>query len=183
MSTIRTLSLELPGRSDEELRQLFAARPDLIDLPVTDFPALAARATSRIIVQRILDRLDTPYMQLLKTALLCPARSPRAHSQLPRRWLTCPFWSRLLSQLHQLALPNLPQRFEKGPVGVLPESQGAMSQATQMLLDEEVLVPLDERHVELPRDAGGLLGVAGSAHASVHGKRPYKKPPVTVGRC
>ena len=54
MSLIRALSKELEARSDESLRALFAARPDLISPGVPDFPALAARASARVSVQRAL---------------------------------------------------------------------------------------------------------------------------------
>src|SRR5690349_19462155 len=71
MSLIRALSKELEARSDESLRALFAARPDLISPGVPDFPALAARASSRVSVQRALERLDRPHMQVLETLHLC----------------------------------------------------------------------------------------------------------------
>ena len=54
MSLIRALSKELQARSDDSLRALFSARPDLISPPVPDFAALAARASSRVSVQRVL---------------------------------------------------------------------------------------------------------------------------------
>ena len=71
MSLIRALSKELEARSDASLRALFAARPDLISPPVPDFPALAARASARVSVQRALERLNRPQMQVLETLHLC----------------------------------------------------------------------------------------------------------------
>ncbi|MBT8159886.1 MULTISPECIES: helicase-associated domain-containing protein [Arthrobacter] len=67
MSLIRALSNELEARSDESLRALFAARPDLISPIAPDFPALAARASARVSVQRALERLNKPEMQVLET--------------------------------------------------------------------------------------------------------------------
>lgn len=67
MSLIRALSKELQARSDDSLRALFAARPDLISPPVPDFSALAARASGRVSVQRALERLNRPEMQVLET--------------------------------------------------------------------------------------------------------------------
>ncbi|RKO25959.1 hypothetical protein D7Z96_04185 [Pseudarthrobacter phenanthrenivorans] len=67
MSLIRALSKELEARSDDSLRALFAARPDLISPTVPDFPALAARASARLSVQRALERLNRPQMQVLET--------------------------------------------------------------------------------------------------------------------
>ena len=71
MSLIRALSKELEARSDESLRALFSARPDLISPGVPDFPALAARASGRVSVQRALERLNRPQMQVLETLHLC----------------------------------------------------------------------------------------------------------------
>ncbi|SDL66163.1 Helicase conserved C-terminal domain-containing protein [Arthrobacter sp. ov407] len=71
MSLIRALSKELQARSDESLRALFSARPDLISPGVPDFAALAARASGRVSVQRALERLNRPQMQVLETLHLC----------------------------------------------------------------------------------------------------------------
>lgn len=71
MSLIRALSKELEARSDDSLRALFDARPDLISPPVPDFGALAARASARLSVQRALERLNRPQMQVLETLHLC----------------------------------------------------------------------------------------------------------------
>ncbi|MET3920193.1 helicase-associated domain-containing protein [Arthrobacter sp. UYEF20] len=71
MSLIRALSKELEARSDDSLRALFSARPDLISPGVPDFAALAARASGRVSVQRALERLNRPEMQVLETLHLC----------------------------------------------------------------------------------------------------------------
>lgn len=71
MSLIRALSKELQARSDDSLRALFTARPDLITPGVPDFAALAARASGRVSVQRALERLNRPEMQVLETLHLC----------------------------------------------------------------------------------------------------------------
>ncbi|MFD5276858.1 helicase-associated domain-containing protein [Pseudarthrobacter sp. NPDC058362] len=71
MSLIRALSKDLAGRSDDALRALFTARPDLISPAVPDFAALAARASARVSVQRALERLSRPQMQVLETLHLC----------------------------------------------------------------------------------------------------------------
>ena len=63
--------MDLEARSDDSLRALFAARPDLISPSVPDFAALAARASSRVSVQRALERLNRPQMQVLETLHLC----------------------------------------------------------------------------------------------------------------
>lgn len=79
MSLIRALSKELEARSDESLRGLFSARPDLISPSVPDFAALAARATARVSVQRALEQLNRPQMQVLETLHLC-TNTDTAHS-------------------------------------------------------------------------------------------------------
>jgi hypothetical protein len=71
MSLIRALSKELQARSDDSLRALFTARPDLMSPGVPDFAALAARASGRVSVQRALERLNRPEMQVLETLHLC----------------------------------------------------------------------------------------------------------------
>jgi hypothetical protein len=71
MSLIRALSKDLEARSDDSLRSLFDARPDLINPAVPDFAALAARASGRVSVQRALERLNRPQMQVLETLHLC----------------------------------------------------------------------------------------------------------------
>ena len=71
MSLIRALGKDLESRSDDSLRALFAARPDLLSPAVPDFSALAARASSRVSVQRALERLNRPQMQVLETLHLC----------------------------------------------------------------------------------------------------------------
>ncbi|WP_045076528.1 helicase-associated domain-containing protein [Psychromicrobium lacuslunae] len=70
MSSIRALSEELAGRSDAALRELFLARPDLVQPSVPDFAALAARGCARISVQRALDGLTKPQLQALEALLV-----------------------------------------------------------------------------------------------------------------
>ncbi|MDQ6741253.1 MAG: helicase-associated domain-containing protein [Actinomycetota bacterium] len=66
MSSIRILTAELAARSDNALRMLFDARPDLISPAVPDFAALAARACARVSVARALDKLNQPQSQVLE---------------------------------------------------------------------------------------------------------------------
>ncbi len=109
MSLIRALSKELQARSDDSLRALFSARPDLISPPVPDFAALAARASSRVSVQRVLERLNRPQMQVLETLHLC-TNTDTGHSAsvatLKRliNGSTVTALERLLHSLQELAL-------------------------------------------------------------------------------
>ncbi|AUI51215.1 helicase-associated domain-containing protein [Arthrobacter crystallopoietes] len=70
MSSIRALADDLAARSDNQLRALLSARPDLCLPPVPDFPALAARACTRISLQRALEKLSRPELDLLETIVL-----------------------------------------------------------------------------------------------------------------
>lgn len=70
MSAIRALAEQLARRSDDELRRLLAVRPDLILPPVPDFAALAARASTRVSLQRALDNLTQPQLQVLEALVI-----------------------------------------------------------------------------------------------------------------
>ncbi|MET4589577.1 helicase-associated domain-containing protein [Arthrobacter sp. 754] len=109
MSLIRALSEELQARSDESLRALFAARPDLLSPPVPDFPALAARASARASVQRALERLNRPQMQVLETLHLCTNTDTEhsASAATVRKLIagsTLAAVERILASLQELAL-------------------------------------------------------------------------------
>ncbi|WP_139006736.1 helicase-associated domain-containing protein [Arthrobacter crystallopoietes] len=70
MSSIRALADDLAARSDSQLRALLSARPDLCLPPVPDFSALAARACTRISLQRALEKLSRPELDVLETIVL-----------------------------------------------------------------------------------------------------------------
>lgn len=70
MSSISALASDLAARSDDQLRALLKARPDLGLPPVPDFAALAARASTRISVQRALENLTRPQLTVLEAAVL-----------------------------------------------------------------------------------------------------------------
>jgi hypothetical protein len=70
MSAIRALAEQLALRSDDELRSLLAVRPDLILPPVPDFAALAARASTRVSLQRALDNVSRPQLQVLEAIVV-----------------------------------------------------------------------------------------------------------------
>src|SRR3954471_1436956 len=124
MSLIRALSKELQARSDDSLRALFCARPDLISPGVPDFAALAARASARVSVQRALERLNRPQMQVLETLHLC-TNTDTGHSASAAvlkkaiAGSTVAAIEQLLQSLHDLALV---QRAEP-PHGAGPGAQ------------------------------------------------------------
>ncbi|WP_116246276.1 helicase-associated domain-containing protein [Nocardiopsis sp. FIRDI 009] len=64
-----TFTSWLRGRSDEDLAALLAARPDLAQPVPADIGALAARATSRNAVLRVLERLDRFTLQVLESVV------------------------------------------------------------------------------------------------------------------
>ena len=141
MSAIRALADDLAARSDDQLRELLTARPDLALPPVPDFQALAARASTRVSVQRILEKLTAPELQVLEAVDL----TTNEDSQLSTTasWLkaaiagsTIKSLDTILHHLHALALlrratphPGAPKadasrRFYL-PVSVLGEALGA----------------------------------------------------------
>jgi len=240
MSSIRALSLELPQRSDASLRELFAARPDLISPPVPDFAALAARACARISVHRALDSLDTAHLHAVEVALLgtgpldakglqqATGGSKAAAERILRRLNTLALCYKSpggflpVSSLHEVigahpaglgrsyldladavgerlqsaadrlglggrnpgqalaerfqrtgwweqTLASAPEhtaallaKFDDGPVGALPKTRRSRDPEgppgpVDFLLEQAILVPLDNEHVELPREAGLAL--------------------------
>ncbi|WP_051427294.1 helicase-associated domain-containing protein [Arthrobacter sp. H20] len=109
MSAIRDLATDLAARSDARLRDLLTARPDLILPPVPDFAALAARASTRVSVQRALENLSEPELDVLTAVQL----STHGDSGLSTTaaWLrpdisgsTVKVLDGVLSRLHSLAL-------------------------------------------------------------------------------
>lgn len=129
MSTIRALAADLAGRSDESLRQLFAARPDLISPPVPDFAALAARASTRISVQRALENLPVPQTGILEAVhLLADEDSGRAVTTTDLEHVIAgvppAVIEDLLSALHGLALIFHTESGQFLPVSSLKEVVG-----------------------------------------------------------
>ena len=141
MSAIRALAEDLASRSDDQLRELLAARPDLVLPPVPDFQALAARASTRISVQRVLEKLTAPELQVLEAVDL--TTNEDSHLSTTASWLksaiagsTIKALDAILNHLHALALlrratphPGAPKadagrRFYL-PVSVLGEALGA----------------------------------------------------------
>src|SRR3954465_12469561 len=83
-STPRSLSDELRSRPDAALAALLRDRPDLaVPLP-SDLSALGVRAASRLSVQRALDGLDTPALQVLEVLAALP--EPAAPGQVSALW-------------------------------------------------------------------------------------------------
>ncbi|MFP5335117.1 MAG: helicase-associated domain-containing protein [Actinomycetes bacterium] len=62
----RSLADDLRARDDDALAALLRARPDLVTPVPADVASLAARASTRASVQRVVDRLDTPTLQVLE---------------------------------------------------------------------------------------------------------------------
>jgi hypothetical protein len=68
----RSLADDLRARSDGNLQELFAARPDLLSPLPTDITALAARASSPPSISRVLDGLNKWELQVLETLIVLP---------------------------------------------------------------------------------------------------------------
>lgn len=102
----RSLADELRSWPAERLVALLRARPDLtVPLP-TDLTSLAARASSRAGVQRALDGLDTPALQVLEVIAVLP--EPASPTEVRRCW-GAPA-AAVLTRLRDLALVWGPQR-------------------------------------------------------------------------
>ena len=80
----RSLTDELRSRPDDDLAALLRDRPDLaVPLP-PDLSALGVRAASRLSVQRALDALDAPALQVAEVLAALP--EPVAPAQVSRVW-------------------------------------------------------------------------------------------------
>jgi hypothetical protein len=73
----------LRGRSDEGLRALVAARPELVTPVPAHIEALAARAGTPSAIGRALDRLDQFTLAVLETLALRPGPATRADLRTP----------------------------------------------------------------------------------------------------
>ncbi|HEX5534529.1 MAG TPA: hypothetical protein VFX33_12380, partial [Actinomycetales bacterium] len=74
----RSLADDLRARSDDELLALLLERPDLAHPVPGDTTSLAARASTRASVQRALDRLDTPTLEVLTALAALPHPTTKA---------------------------------------------------------------------------------------------------------
>lgn len=133
MSAIRALAEDLASRSDAELRKLMAARPDVVLPPVPDFAALAARASTRVSVQRALEGLNAPQLMVLEAAVLTtdldgPAGSTSTTLKRVIASMTAKALEPYLSQLHGLALlrtgPVVKSRHSFFPLETLHDALG-----------------------------------------------------------
>jgi hypothetical protein len=80
----RSLADDLRGRDDDALADLLARRPDLaVPLP-PDLTSLAAAAAGRLSVQRAVDGLDTPTLQVLEVLAALP--EPVSSAEVGRRF-------------------------------------------------------------------------------------------------
>lgn len=80
----RTFAEDLRARGDDELEELFRARPDLATPLPTSSTALATRATTRASTQRALERLDTPSLQVAEVLAVLP--EPTSATAVTKAW-------------------------------------------------------------------------------------------------
>src|SRR4051812_8836291 len=108
----RSLTDELRSRPDEALAALLRDRPDLaVPLP-PDLSALGVRAASRLSVQRALDSLDAPALQVAEVLAVLP--EPAAPAQVSRVWGAAA--APVLDRLRELALVWGAPRGSRGAV-------------------------------------------------------------------
>lgn len=80
----RSLADDLRSRTDGELVDLLRSRVDLAVPVPADVASLAVRATTRASVQRVLDRLDTPTLQVVE--VLAVLAEPVTVAAVTRAW-------------------------------------------------------------------------------------------------
>lgn len=133
VSAIRALAEDLASRSDAELRKLMAARPDVVLPPVPDFAALAARASTRVSVQRALEGLSSPQLMVLEAVVLttdldAPTGSTAASLKTAIASMSAKTLEPYLTQLQELALlrvgPVVKSRRSYFPLETLHEALG-----------------------------------------------------------
>ncbi len=128
MSAIRALAEHLARRSDDDLRGLLAVRPDLILPPVPDFAALAARASTRASLQRALENVPRPHLQVLEAIVVL---SDDDGGPVPQARLTTAFTAPDPEALDAVLGDLLARALIVGsasegflPVGALPDAVG-----------------------------------------------------------
>lgn len=81
----RSFADDIRARSDDQLRALLAARPDLTRPAPAELTALAARAATRASVQRALDRLPADRIRVLEAVLVAGADGAPGLLAAPKR--------------------------------------------------------------------------------------------------
>jgi hypothetical protein len=181
----RSLTDELRSRPDEALAALLRDRPDLgVPLP-PDLSALGVRAAGRLSVQRALDSLDAPALQVAEVLAVLP--EPASPAQVTRAW-GAPAGP-VLDRLRALALVWGPPRAVRlvraardvlgpWPAGLGPPLADALGRRSPQrladLLDDLELPPTGDPDTALERLAEHLgrpdvvTGLLARAPAGVH---------------
>lgn len=80
----RSLADELRALDDDALVRLLQHRPDVIVPIPSDLTTVAARLAGRVSVQRVVDALDTPTLQVLEVLAVLP--EPATPTEVSRLW-------------------------------------------------------------------------------------------------
>jgi hypothetical protein len=99
-SSTRSLADDLRRRSDTELAALLVRRPDLARPAPADVTTLAARATTRASIQRVLDSLDLAHLHTLEALVVA---SPASRAEVARLLGEPPRSSRVAGWVQDLA--------------------------------------------------------------------------------
>ncbi|OMH31524.1 helicase-associated domain-containing protein [Tersicoccus sp. Bi-70] len=128
MSEVVDLAADLAAAPDSELVQLLQARPDLL-VGASDVGALAARALSRLSLQRALETLDRPHLGVLEAAVVvaelhghAPITGTDLAAALPD--LPAAALTTLITDLAALRLLRTPATDVVRPAGALTDALG-----------------------------------------------------------
>lgn len=147
----------LRGRTDEQLRVLVSARPELITPVPADLAALAARAVAPSAVNRALDRLDRTALAVLEALIVLP--SPTLTALKKALGARC---TEIVERLRDLGLvwpgPSRTLRVAPGVRAALPHPAGLGPPAREAL----AALPLD-RLLALAEDLGVPTAFANAA--------------------
>ncbi|MEH0110478.1 helicase-associated domain-containing protein [Tersicoccus sp. MR15.9] len=168
MSEVVDLAAELAASPDSDLVRLLLARPDLL-AGATDVAALAARALSRLSIQRALETLDRPHLGVLEAAVVlaelhggaAPVERPDLAAALPD--VPTPALDALVAELASLRLLTADDDGAVRPAGALTDALGhhpaGLGRSLPRLLAGSPTAVTTRQRIPAVRSAGGAGAV------------------------